>query len=163
MKKLLFTISDFPLLWLEQLVFNVLLPNKRVERILFRKSELFVSLPDYCPTPDGMAMLPMEIWFWHVPILQISHSLLAWCVLLRMEPFQNGWMCLYWRKPDGLLRWDLPSMKRATCSLVTIRLERCRESKEQRSCTSSEVWKWPAEGNHYGSIRHGASQWYPYP
>ncbi len=34
-------------------------PKQKSERILFRKkSELFVSLPDYCPTPDGMAIAP---------------------------------------------------------------------------------------------------------
>ncbi len=32
--------------------------QKSGENTLPQKSELFVSLPDYCPTPDGMAVAP---------------------------------------------------------------------------------------------------------
>ena len=32
--------------------------QKSGENTLPQKSELFVSLPDYCPTPDGMAIAP---------------------------------------------------------------------------------------------------------
>lgn len=50
--------------------------QKSGENTLPQKSELFVSLPDYCPTPDGMAIAPNGDLFWHVPILQIHTACL---------------------------------------------------------------------------------------